>query len=77
MQTRHESYQHAASSAWKHGQLEIQIVASLSNPQEGRFKKEAVFFLESGDDMTMIRNWERLCYSGPANGAPTSDPSLV
>lgn len=76
MQTRHASYPEAAASSWKLGNEQIQIIASLSNPQEGRFKKEPVYFVETGDDMGMVRSWERLCYSGPANGCGTKDPSL-
>ena len=76
MQTRHTSYQSAATAAWAFGKKHVQIIASMSNPHAGRFNPEPVYFLESDDDCGMVRNWERICYSGPANKAPTSDPSL-
>jgi len=75
MQTRHKTYQHAAVEAWPLGKKHVQIIASMSNPEAGRFNPEPVFFLETDDDQGMVRSWERICYSGPGNGAPTSDPS--
>lgn len=69
MQTKHTTEQEARETAQKLGDESCQIVESNDNhafPEKGA----AVFFyVESGDNFSLIRNWERLVYSGPGKGA--------
>lgn len=69
MQTKHTSEIAARKAARALGNTIVQIVASFQNPKEGRHDPMTFFYLESDNDMSMIRNWEKLVYSGKGGGA--------
>ena len=58
MIAKHETEDAAIIAAKKLGKTDCQIVESKGD-----------FYLETKHDISMIRSWERLVYSGPANKA--------
>lgn len=66
-QTKHITEAEARNHARAWGNEHVQIVESKTGGQRdiGPF----VFYLESEDSVSMIRNWERLVYSGPGRKA--------
>lgn len=66
-QTKHDTETTAREAARKLGAEPCQIVQSKTDGAQAG--GEWVFYLESGKDTSMIRNWERLAYEGPGKDA--------
>jgi len=69
MQTKHDTEIAAREAARKLGNAHVQIVESRHMPAEGRHNPATVYYVEGDDCSLMIRNWERLVYSGKGRAA--------
>lgn len=58
MKAKHASESAARADARKHGEHYVQIVESNGS-----------FYVESDDDMSMVRSWERLVFIGDGKDA--------
>ncbi len=66
-QTKHETEAQAREAARKLGGEQCQIVQSKEAGP--RMPGPWVFYLESGDETSMVRSWERRAYDGPGKDA--------
>jgi len=67
MQTKHSTESLARKAARRLGSEHCQIVESKDG--DGDTEAPWIFYLETGDDCSMIRAWERLTYEGPGRKA--------
>jgi hypothetical protein len=58
MKTKHSTEKAAREEARKHGENYVQIIESNGS-----------FYVESGDEMDMIRSWERVVFLGDGKDA--------